>query len=62
MEYFVLGRRDAVAERIALGGREWAGKVLRREDMAVYVLRVLLEYARLGDERREHMGWVGDLK
>ncbi|KAG7293486.1 hypothetical protein NEMBOFW57_003537 [Staphylotrichum longicolle] len=52
-------RTDRVAERIALGGREWAGRVLRKEDMAVYVLRLLLEYARVGEERREVMGWVG---
>ncbi|KAL2262350.1 hypothetical protein VTK26DRAFT_1623 [Humicola hyalothermophila] len=53
--------RDAAAERIAMDGREWAEKVLRREDMLVYVLRLLLEYARVTDERREVMGWVGDL-
>jgi hypothetical protein len=35
--------------------------VLRKEDMLVYVLRLLLEYARVVDERREVMGWVGDL-
>lgn len=53
--------RDAVAERIAMAGREWAGKVLRREDMQVYVLRLLLEYARVVDDGREVLGWVGDL-
>ncbi|KAL1842271.1 hypothetical protein VTJ49DRAFT_5656 [Mycothermus thermophilus] len=52
---------DEAAERIAMDGREWAAKVLRREDMQVYVLRVLLEYARVVDERRDVMGWVGDL-
>ncbi len=55
------GKGDRVAEGIAMGGREWAGKVLRREDMAVYVLRLLLEYARVGDDDREVMGWVQDL-
>ncbi|KAH6649565.1 hypothetical protein F5144DRAFT_478046 [Chaetomium tenue] len=66
LEYFVgvggKGGRDDVAERIAMAGREWAGKVLRREDMQVYVLRLLLEYARVVDDRREVMGWVGDLQ
>lgn len=52
---------DAQAERIATAGKEWAEKVLRKEDMQVYVLRLLLEYARLSDERRERMGFVGDL-
>ena len=29
--------------------------------MKVYVLRLLLEYARISDEKRESLGWVGDL-
>ena len=29
--------------------------------MQVYVLRLLLEYARICDERREYMGWVEDI-
>lgn len=66
MEYF-LGygdqrkAHDAEAERIAAAGKEWAERVLRREDMQIYVLRLLLEYARVSDPRREKMGWVGDL-
>ena len=63
---FFVGRngrrgRDDVARRIAEDGRDWAERVLRKEDMQVYVLRLLLEYARVLDERREQMGWVGDL-
>ncbi|KAK3901867.1 glycosyltransferase [Staphylotrichum tortipilum] len=54
--------RDEVAERIAMKGREWAARVLRKEDMLVYVLRLLLEYARVVDENREVLGWVGDLR
>jgi hypothetical protein len=34
---------DAVAEKIAAEGREWAKIVLRKQDMAIYVLRFLLE-------------------
>lgn len=66
MEYF-LGfgddkpAHDAQAERIASAGKEWAERVLRREDMQIYTLRLLLEYARVSDERREKMGWVDDL-
>lgn len=66
MEYF-LGygsekpAHDAQAEAIAQAGKEWAAKVLRREDMQIYTLRLLLEYARVSDGRREKMGWVGDL-
>ncbi|PNY27463.1 Beta-1,2-xylosyltransferase 1 [Tolypocladium capitatum] len=64
MEYF-LGYRgqnnhDHAAEKIAAEGKEWAEQVLRKEDMLVYVMRLLLEYARVVDDRREAMGWVGD--
>ncbi|KAH8903367.1 hypothetical protein BR93DRAFT_865817, partial [Coniochaeta sp. PMI_546] len=69
MEYFLgyegegggVPGHDARAERIAVAGKEWAEKVLRKEDMQVYVLRLLMEYARVCDEKREGMGWVGDL-
>lgn len=70
MEYFlgytadgvtVQPGHDAAAEKIASSGKEWAEKVLRPEDMQIYVLRLLLEYARVSDERRESMGWVEDL-
>lgn len=65
MEYFLgYGEdpgRDEIARRIAMSGREWASKVLRKEDMQIYVLRLLLEYARICDERRENLGWVEDL-
>ncbi len=65
MEYF-LGHgttpgHDAAAQRIAEAGKDWAERVLRKEDMQIYVLRLLLEYARVSDERREEMGWVADL-
>lgn len=65
MEYF-LGYRgrnghDTAAEKIATEGKEWAERVLRKEDMLVYVMRLLLEYARVLDDRRETMGWVADL-
>ena len=53
---------DAAAEKIAMEGSEWANKVLRTEDMAIYVLRLLLEYARLTDDKREWLGFVDDLK
>ena len=63
MEYFVgneeLGveGHDEVARGIAIGGKKWAERVLRREDMQIYVFRLLLEYARVCDDRREVMGW-----
>jgi hypothetical protein len=69
MEYFLgyegstlkVPSHDKEAEKIALAGQEWANKVLRKEDMQIYTLRLLLEYARLSDDRRDKMGWVTDL-
>ncbi|KAH9830876.1 glycosyltransferase family 90 protein [Teratosphaeria destructans] len=52
-----VGGHDDVAGKIALGGKGWAERVLRKEDMQVYVLRLLLEFARLCDEERERLGW-----
>jgi len=60
MSYFLNGH-DMVAHRIASEGRVWAEKVLRREDMLMYVWRVLLEFARVCDDDRERLGFVGDL-
>lgn len=69
MEYFlgykgknvnVPGHNEQAA-KIAAAGQTWANKVLRKEDMQIYVLRLLLEYARLSDDRRNNMGYVGDL-
>ncbi|KAI9815416.1 MAG: hypothetical protein M1832_005486 [Thelocarpon impressellum] len=74
MEYFVgydLGHvdptnrirgHDAAAERIATAGMKWANKVLRREDMQIYMFRLLLEYARLLDDERVELGYVDDLQ
>ncbi|KAF2728656.1 hypothetical protein EJ04DRAFT_546680 [Polyplosphaeria fusca] len=66
MEYF-LGTRgpallqDAAARRIATAAHSWAEKVLRKDDMLIYVYRLVLEYARVVDNRRERLGWVADL-
>lgn len=54
--------RDDVAERIAVQGAEWAKTVLRNEDMLAYMYRLVLEMARLYDDRRLDMGFVDDLK
>lgn len=50
------GEKDA--ERIAREGSEWAGKALRKEDMRVYMFRLLLEWARIMDDRREELGFI----
>lgn len=65
MNYFVgfqgQGAHDSAGEKLASDGKEWAERVLRKEDMQIYVVRLLLEYARVLDDRREMMGWVDDL-
>jgi len=60
MSYF-LGGRDLAARRIAEEGKLWAESVLRREDMLLYVWRLLLEFARICDDNRDRLGYVGDL-
>lgn len=60
MAYFLEGR-DHVARRIADEGKLWAEKTLRREDMLLYVWRLLLEFARICADERDRLGYVGDL-
>lgn len=55
-----IARHDRDAQKLAAQGREWASKVLRREDIEVYMFRLLLEYGRLIDDNRDHIGYSGD--
>ena len=48
-------------ERIADSGREWANKVLRKEDMEIYFFRLLLEWGRLTDDNRDRIGFHLDV-
>ncbi|KAL2076100.1 hypothetical protein VTL71DRAFT_1043 [Oculimacula yallundae] len=52
------GGRDHIAQKIGADGHEWAQKVLRVEDMRVYTYRLLLEYARVMDPKRDVLGWI----
>lgn len=65
MSYFIgfgdFGAHDAAGERIAAEGREWATKVLRKQDMELYTYRLLLEYARLCDDNRDSLGYRANL-
>ncbi|CAM1501060.1 Fc.00g102220.m01.CDS01 [Cosmosporella sp. VM-42] len=63
LEYFSDdgGVGDAAARYIAEQGKEWAERVLRREDMRLYTWRLLLEWARVCDENRDTLGFVQDL-
>ncbi|KAJ2906123.1 glycosyltransferase family 90 protein [Zalerion maritima] len=56
-----VGGNDKMGKKIATDGKEWAEKVLRKEDMVVYTFRLLLEYARVTDAEREKMGWAEDV-
>ena len=56
----VLEAHEMEAERIAERGRNWAGQVLRKEDMEIYFFRLLLEWGRLTDDAREVIGFTVD--
>ncbi|KAI1083378.1 glycosyltransferase family 90 protein [Whalleya microplaca] len=63
LDYFTRDRKgDKSARLIAEQGRQWGSKVLRREDMLLYVWRLLLEFARVCDEKRESLGYVDDIQ
>ncbi|KEY69318.1 hypothetical protein S7711_08390 [Stachybotrys chartarum IBT 7711] len=49
---------QVMAEDIASQGREWANKALRKEDMQIYLFRLLLEWGRIVDDDREHLGYT----
>lgn len=53
---------DLEGETIASEGRIWAEKVMRKEDMLLYVHRVLLEYGRICDDDRDRLGYTDDLR
>ncbi|KAH8883818.1 glycosyltransferase family 90 protein [Thozetella sp. PMI_491] len=51
---------DAAADSIWIAeqGKRWAERALRREDMQIYLFRLLLEWGRLIDDRRDELGYV----
>lgn len=48
---------DREGEFIANEGRRWANKALRKEDMEIYMFRLLLEWGRLTDDKRDDLGF-----
>ncbi|KAJ4291674.1 hypothetical protein N0V90_009569 [Kalmusia sp. IMI 367209] len=54
--------KDREAEAIARAGKVWTEKVLRKEDMEIYMFRLLLEWGRLTDDRRKDVGFRMDTK
>ena len=62
LDYFTRDDKgDAAARMIAETGKRWGETALRREDMVLYVWRLLLEFARVCDEQRDQLGWIADL-
>ena len=51
---------DFEAKMIATQAQTWAQHALRDEDIEIYTLRLLLEYARLLDDNRDIIGYAGD--
>lgn len=45
---------------IAEQGRRWAERAIRREDMQIYLFRLLLEWGRVIDDNRDDLGFVLD--
>lgn len=50
---------DAAGQKIAEAGTRFAREHWRWEDMQAYMLRLLLEYARLGADDREAASYRG---
>jgi hypothetical protein len=48
---------DLQGKWIAEEGRKWANKALRKEDMEIYFFRLLLEWGRLTDDKRDVLGF-----
>ncbi len=62
LDYFTRDSNgDDAARFIAEEGTLWGARVLRREDMLLYVWRLLLEFARICDEDRVWLGYIDDL-
>ncbi|KAF3764604.1 family 90 glycosyltransferase [Cryphonectria parasitica EP155] len=45
------------AKWIAEQGKQWAAQALRREDAEIYMFRLLLEWGRVIDEKRDDLGY-----
>lgn len=62
LDYFTRDLKgDLAAWMVAETGKIWGEQVLRREDMLLYVWRLLLEFARVCDENRDRLGFIDDL-
>ncbi len=55
----IMKENVAAGEEIAEAGRLWSERVLRKEDMEIYMFRLLLEWGRLTDDDRDKIGFTG---
>lgn len=53
----LMAPHDIQGKWIANEGRKWAKAALRKEDMEIYFFRLLLEWGRLTDDRRDSLGF-----
>lgn len=51
---------DFEGKKLANQARDWAAKVLRKQDIEIYMYRLMLEYGRLLDDDRDAIGYGGD--
>ncbi|KAL6903166.1 glycosyltransferase family 90 protein [Trichoderma evansii] len=52
------GEGPYMAKTIAEQSRDWTRKALRKEDMQIYMFRLLLEWGRVTHDEREHLGFA----
>lgn len=53
------GPGERIAKEMATRGRNWAKSQGRREVLEAWMFRILIEYARVVDDARERVGFVG---
>lgn len=53
----IMKSRGADAQWITEQGKQWVERAVRREDAEIYTFRLLLEWARVIDERRDDLGY-----
>lgn len=54
--------RSGEAQFIADQGKRWSEQVLRKGDAEVYLFRLLLEWGRIVDDRRDELGYIAALE
>lgn len=59
LEMLAGGSGDESARAMAAQGKDLAKKALRQEDSQVYMFRLLLEWGRVVNDNREHVGYTG---